>query len=277
MRFGAPVPADARDLDSWVRELRLRGYTAAFSPVEDTDDEALLKSVVKAASDAGVVIAEVGAWSNPLSPDPVERATALARCRKALWVADRIGASCAVNIAGSRGPKWDGPDPRDLTDETFDMVVEMCRAVIDDVKPARSAWALEPMPWMYPDSPDNYLRLIKAVDRKSFAAHLDPVNMISSPHRYFSNAAFLRECFSKLGPFIRACHGKDISLSGKLTVHLDEVRPGQGGLDYRTYLSELNRLGPDTPLLLEHLPSDAEFTAAASHVRSVAASLGISV
>jgi sugar phosphate isomerase/epimerase len=277
MRFGAPVPADHHDLDSWVRELRARRYTAAFSPVDDTDDESLLKAVVRAASDAGIIIAEVGAWSNPLSPDAAERAKALARCRNALWVADRLGANCAVNIAGSRGPKWDGPDPRDLTDETFDMVVEMCRAVIDDVKPSRAAWALEPMPWMYPDSPDSCLRLIKAVDRKAFAAHLDPVNMICSPQRYFANAAFLRECFSKLGPFIRACHGKDVLLSGKLTVHLDEVRPGQGALDYATYLSELNRLDPDTPLLLEHLPNDAEFTAAASHVRSVAARLGISI
>ena len=59
------------------------------------------------------------------------------------------------------------------------------------------------------------------------SVHLDPVNMICSPQRYFNNAAFLRECFAKLGPYIKSCHAKDILLRDTLTVHLDEMRPGE--------------------------------------------------
>ncbi len=77
----------------------------------------------------------------------------------------------------------------------------------------------------------------------------------------------IRECVGKLGPYIKSCHAKDIQLSGKLTVHLDEVRPGLGGLDYRTFLHELD---PDMPLLLEHLPSEEEYALAAEHIRLVA-------
>ncbi len=277
MRFGAPVPYEAGDVDGWIRELRARGYTAAFSPVDDTEDEALIREIAAVAGAAGIVIAEVGAWSNPLSQDDAERNAALERCRRALWVADRMGARCAVNIAGSRGAKWDGPDPRDLTDETFEMVVETCRAIIDEVKPTRAFWTLEPMPWMYPDSPESYLRLIEAVDRKAFAVHLDPVNMIASPERYFRNGDFIRECFRLLGPHVRSCHAKDILLGKDLTVHLDEVLCGRGALDFRAYLECLNALEADTPLLLEHLKTQEEFAVAAAHVRSVASGMEIAI
>ena len=58
-------------------------------------------------------------------------------------------------------------------------------------------------------------------------------------------------------------------------MHLDEVRPGLGSLDYRTFLRELDKLDPDTPLLLEHLPAEEEYALAARYVRSVAQEIGI--
>jgi sugar phosphate isomerase/epimerase len=175
-----------------------------------------------------------------------------------------------VNVAGSRGEEWYGPHEDNLTPDTFGLIVESVRSILDAVRPTRTYYTLEAMPWIYPDSPDSYLALLEAVDRDRFAVHLDPVNLISSPQRYYGNAALLRECFEKLGPYIRSCHAKDIALSGRLTTHLDEVRPGLGGLDYDTFLRELGRLDPDTPLMLEHLETEADYVLAAEHVREVA-------
>ena len=110
-----------------------------------------------------------------------------------------------------------------------------------------------------------------------FAVHLDPVNFINTPAKLYDNAALLRECFAQLGPHIRAVHAKDIVLEPRLTVHLDEVRPGLGVLDYPVLLREVDRLDPDMPLLVEHLGSDADYAAAVAHVRGVAESLGIAV
>ena len=151
------------------------------------------------------------------------------------------------------------------------MIVVSVQEIIDAVQPARTAYTLEAMQWLYPDSPDNYLRLIKAIDRKGCAVHLDPVNMVNSPERFFHNGALIRDCFAKLGPYIRSCHAKDVALSGKALVHLDEVRIGLGSLEYTTFLRELSRLDPDTPLMLEHLPNAEDYDLAAAHVRGVAA------
>ena len=267
-RLGGPVPA--KDPDSWIGELKSRGYRAAYCPVKEDADDATVKAYVQAAQKADIVISEVGAWrNNPLSDDAKTRAEAIKNIQVKLDLADRVGARCCVNVAGSRGERWAGPHEKNLTDETFDRIVETTRAIVDGVRPKRTYFTLEMMPWCYPDSPDAYVRLLKAIDRERFAVHLDPVNIVTSPQRYYNNGALIRECFKKLGPRLRSCHGKDILLSDKLTTHLDEVRPGLGGLDYKTFIAELSRY-PEVPLMLEHLKEQEEYRQAAEHVRSVA-------
>lgn len=68
-----------------------------------------------------------------------------------------------------------------------------------------------------------------------------------------------------------------MQLANRLTVHLDEVRPGQGGLDLHTLLRELTKLHPDLPIMLEHLPNETEYDLAAAHVRAVAKVEGIAL
>ncbi len=57
-----------------------------------------------------------------------------------------------------------------------------------------------------------------------------------------------------------------------LIVHLEEVRPGLGKLDYRTYLRELAKFDEDMPLMLEHLKSEDEYQLAADYILSIAQS-----
>ncbi len=277
MRFGAPVFDDCSTPELWVQAVQKQGYRAALCPasLQTPDDEVRLWG--KAAAQADIAIAEVGAWSNPLSPDEQERRRAVEKCTQSLDLAERLGARCCVNIAGSRSTQWDGPHPNNMSEETFDMIVESVRGIIDAVQPKRAFYVLETMPWIFPDSPDNYLRLLQAIDRPMLGVHLDPANMMNSPQRFFRNADFIRECFAKLGPYVKSCHGKDIALGTHLTVHLDEVRPGLGGLDYRVFLAELNKVDPDVTLLLEHLPNENEYSLAAQYVRSVAQEIGIAL
>ena len=274
MRLGGPVfefdsPAE------WIAALQRSGYRAAYCPVGVSAESTTIRAYASAAKAADVVIAEVGAWSNPLAPDSTTRLAALDTCKRSLALAEQIGARCCVNIAGSRGAKWDGPDAKDLTAETFDIVVATVKEIIDAVQPSQTFYALETMPWMYPDSPDSYLELIEAIDRPGFAVHLDPVNMINGPQRFFRNSAFIKECIAKLGPYIQSCHAKDVAFGGGFITHLDEVRPGLGSLDYATFLRELDHLDPDVPLMLEHLPSEQEYRLAAEYVRAVAGAIGV--
>ena len=270
MRLGGPIYGDRSIPESWVAAVQAKGYRASPCPCTVHDDADRVRAFAAAAEANDIVIAEVGAWSNPISPDDETRAAALEKCKAHLDLADRIGARCCVNISGAMGERWDGPHGDNLTDETFERIVACVRDIIDSVQPTRTFYTLETMPWAYPDSADSYLRLIEAIDRERFAVHLDPVNIVNCPERYFRSGDLIRECFAKLGPHIRSCHAKDILLHDRLTLHLDEVRPGQGGLDYRAFLGELAKLDPDTPLILEHLPTEDEYDLAAAHIRGIA-------
>jgi sugar phosphate isomerase/epimerase len=271
MRFGAGI-GNCKSPEEQVEKARRLGYTAIV--VDET--LASTHGYAETMRRAGIQLAEVGAWSNPMSRVPEEQKRALALCQSRLALAEELGARCTVNISGSRGARWDGPDAANLTDETFDMVVETVRAIVDAVKPKRTFYTLETMPWMYPDSADSYLALLRAVDRNAFAVHFDPVNMIASPRAFFGNAEMIRDFVAKLGGYIKSVHCKDVALLGELTVHIEERRPGCGGLDHAVLFSELARLDPDTSVLMEHLP-DTEYPPAAEHLRAVAKSVGVTL
>ncbi len=275
MRLGGPVFLPEADPERWIAALKAAGYRAAYCPVEADAGAEVIQAYAAAAAQADILIAEVGAWSNPLSADVETRQKAIEHCKRQLALADEIGARCCVNIAGSRGDVWDGPHPDNFSADTFDQIVVITREIIDTVQPARTCYTIECMPWIFPDSPDSYLELINAIDRDHFAVHLDPVNMINSPRRYFNNGEFLHECFSRLGPYIQSVHAKDILLSDQLTTHLGEVRPGLGTLNYRTFLRQMARLPGDTPIMLEHLPGEQEYQLAADYVRSIAGELSL--
>jgi sugar phosphate isomerase/epimerase len=276
VRLGCPLRQTWDSPEGWIATLREHGFRAAYWPLGEDADAATVRAYADAAHAADVVIAEIGAWqSNPISPDDATRARAIDYGKTRLQLADDVGARCCVNVAGSRGDTWDGPHPDNFSADTFALIVDTVREIVDAVAPRRAAYTLETMPWMPPDSADCYLELLRAIDRPHFAVHLDPANLVTSPRAYFDTAALLRECFAKLGPHIRVVHARDVALGNELTVRISEVRPGLGGLDYRVFLTETAKLDPDTPILVEHLTSEAEYRAAVAHVRGVADSLGL--
>jgi sugar phosphate isomerase/epimerase len=275
MRLGVSLETHSDDPEEIARAYVDAGYAAAVCPPVSLDQPERIRAIRAAFARHDVMLAEVGVWNNMLDPDSARRVAHVEANVYALALADEVGAVCCVNIAGSFHPtRWDGPHPHNLSEEVFERTVQNVRHIIDAVKPKRAFYTLETMPWVIPDSADSYLRLIEAVERPMFGVHLDPVNMINCPSRYYDNANFLRECFSKLGPWIVSCHGKDIVMRDRLTVHLDEVRPGLGVLDYQVFLQELSRLPGNVPLLLEHLPQE-EYSAARSYVVEVAAQAGL--
>lgn len=277
IRLGGPIFLKSDDPRELAREHRRLGYGAAYCPDAKADDTSRTKAIRDAFSAEGVVIAEVGAWRNILDPDSSKRTANLQYVTGRLALAEAVAARCCVDIAGSFNPNvWYGPDPKNLSAEFFDATVENCRRVLDEVKPRQTKFTIEMMPWSLPDGPDNYLKLIKAVDRKAFGVHLDVCNIINSPERYYNNSQVIKDCFRVLGPWITSCHAKDLFWAMEYNMHFVEVGPGRGGIDYRTYLSELAKLATDAPLMLEHLKKPEEYDDARNFIRQVGGELNLS-
>ena len=278
IRLGGPIFLRSDDPRELAREHRRLGYSAAYCPEAKAEDTARVREIERAFAAENVVIAEVGAWVNMLDPDAEKRAKNLHYVAERLALAEAVGARCCPDIAGSYNPKvWYGPHPKNLSQEFFDATVENCRRVIDEVKPKRTKFTIEMMGWNLPDSPDSYLKLLRAVDRPAFAVHMDVCNGINSPEKFYHNSEFISECFRKLGPWIASCHAKDLQWIPEMNVHFVEVIPGHGEMDYRTYLSEISRLPVDAPLMLEHLKTAEEYDEGKRYIMKVASEAGLSL
>lgn len=275
MRLGGQVFCSYDDPELWAQDAVKAGYRAVNPPFGTESDADTRRAFVQLCERHDLTIAEVGVWNNPLTDDQEASAAALDRCKACLQLADDLGARCAVNIAGSRGEKWDGPNPANFAVDTFELIVDQVREILRTVKPKRTKYTLETMPWVFPDSTESYVELIQAIDEPMFGAHLDIVNMIVSPRLFFDNANFSRHCVETLRPWLVGVHIKDMSLRSDLTVHLDERVPGDGDLDLGAMLAALATLPIGTPVLLEHMHSEADYARASQHVRSLAAQQGV--
>lgn len=276
LRLGGQVFLEDQQPELWAQAMQRAGFRAATCPF-DGKDRPLMQEYLKQAERSDIVIAEVGAWSNPISLDQSIAQQAISYCAERLQLADEIGARVCVNIAGSRGTVWDGPHELNLSEDTFALIVDTVRAIIDQVKPTRAKYALEMMPWVYPNSADSYLRLLQAIDRPQFAVHFDPVNIINSPDVYYYSDKLITDFIQKLGAHIVNVHAKDVYLQPKLTLHLDEVVPGRGNLRYDVLLRQLHALQRDIPVIIEHLSTNEQVAEAAAYIRSVAAAHSISL
>jgi sugar phosphate isomerase/epimerase len=260
-----------------AREHRRLGYSAAYCPRAKAEDAARAREIERAFAQENVIIAEVGAWVNLLDPDEGKRRANFRYVAERLALAEAVGARCCVDIAGSYHPKiWYGPHADNYSQKFFDATVENCRRLIDEVKPKRTRFTLEMMPWSWPNGPEQYLKLIRAIDRKAFGVHLDVCNGINGPERMYRNAEFITECFRKLGPWIVSCHAKDLQWVVEMNVHFLEVIPGRGQVDYRALLRELARLPADVPLMMEHLKTAEEYEEGKKYIQGVARELGLS-
>jgi sugar phosphate isomerase/epimerase len=276
IRLGAPVSVPGDDPEALARAHRAKGYRAAYCPAIRLDDRERIRATAEAFARHDVVIAEVGRWVNLLDPDPEARRKNVATVTEGLALAEAVGARCCVDIAGSFSTtSWFGPHPENLSPRFFDAAVENARRILDAVKPTRTTFAYEMMAWSLPDSADASLRMLKAVGRKAFAVHLDPCNLVNCPERYYRSSDLIRECYAKLGPHVASVHAKDLAWDVEMALHFREVRIGLGSIDHGVWLAEHARLCPEAPLMLEHLPGEAEYDAARDHLRATEDRLGL--
>ncbi len=275
MRIGGAIEREYKNPDEWYKYVSELGYRAVLAPVDYRASKEEKQAYIQCAREHDLVIGEVGVWKNIIALDDMERKAAIEYCINQLELAEELGANCCVNVAGSRGEIWDGFYAENYSKDTYALIVDSIRYVIDAVKPKKTFYTLETMPWMIPDSPDEYLKLIKDVDRKAFGVNLDYVNMINCPKRYLFCDDFIEECFTKLGPYIKSIHGKDVWMENSYTTLIHETMPGKGIVNYQKVARLCEKLGPDTTLFVEHLPDFESYKKAADYVREQAALAGV--
>jgi len=248
---------------------RALGLGAVNFPLSYENDDALIDEYVREAQKNSLVIAEVGVWRNTLDLNEEARKKAIQYAVGQLELADRIGASCCVNIIGARGSRWDGAYKDNFTKETWDLAVKTIREIIDEVNPKNTFFTIEPMPWMFPTGPDEYLDLLESVDRDRFAVHMDVFNWITTPRRYFFHEEFIGECFEKLGKHIKSCHLKGVKMEDDYTLFFRETSAENGGINTKHLIEKGLSFDENMPFIIEHLHTDEQYLNSVAYIKSL--------
>lgn len=279
MRLGGSVMKPYSSPKEWLAHVKELDYSCVIFPVDSSAPKQVQRDYAACCRDHDLLIGEVGVWRNVMSRDPSEREAAIQYAIRQLEMAEEVGANCCVNISGSPGELWDGYHPTLDTPAVYEDIIATTRRIIDAVKPQKSCYSLEPMPWMAPESPAQYLRMLKDMARPgAFKVHLDYCNMINSLDRYRHASEFITECFTLLGEHIVSVHAKDVKLTdGFLPLCIGEVPPGEGAIDLALVTRLAHSLGENTPVFVEHLPNHEAYMKAASAMRAAAERAGVAV
>lgn len=267
MRLGISSSLVHTSPEDWAQKMHALGCRSVVFPVDCTAADEVIDEYVKAAGRYDLQIAEVGIWRNAIAKDEQERQAAMDYSIGQLKLADRIGARCCVNVIGSIGARWDGAYAENFTPQIWERAVRMIQEIIDEAKPQRTFFTIEPMPWMYPTSPEEYERLIEDVRRDAFGVHMDVINMINTPQRYFFPQPFVEHCFDLLGERIKSCHLKDVLLGQEFTFRLQECACGEGTFCLERYAELAQKADPEMPMIIEHLHSDEDYVNSVAYVR----------
>lgn len=268
MRLGVSTDLGAKSSAEWISENKKLGLSAVVFPLNARDDENKIKEYAKAANDADITIAEVGIWRNAIDANPDVEKENLKYSIEQLALAEQIGANCCVNVVGAfSGNRWDGPTADNFSKEAWNKSVKMIQTVIDEVNPKNTYFTIEPMPWMIPTGPEEYLHLLEAVNRDRFAVHMDIINMINCPERYFFPEEFILKSFDLLKGKIKSCHLKDVDLLGDFTFQLRECACGEGTFPVDKYIAAATKEDANMPMIIEHLSGDNAYRESVDFVK----------
>lgn len=267
MRIGTNFTPPHDSPDQWAEILVDCGFRATAFPVDYRAPVNLIDAYVKAAQEHDIRIAEVGVWDSPHFPDPDRAKAAQTRCLEQFRLAEYVHADCCVNVSGAAGEKWFYCYRENFDQALYEKNVDFVQRLCDTVNPQHTVYALEPMQWMVPWSPQQYLQFLRDVDRKGCGVHMDVFNFVRDPYTYTHQEELMEEAFSLLGGSIASSHIKDITMSEGTTVVIQETLLGTGEGKLECYLNHLSQLPADMPVLLEHLNSLEEYKAAMAFLR----------
>lgn len=250
---------DAINVES-ARLVRQAGFLGASiffqQPLEVDKNKVLaLKDILDFAE---LEVAQANGWYEVLiHPDDCLRKDGIRGVQALCKIGRMLGAASVYVRPGSINPKgaW-YPHPDNLLPQTLDRLntsLKQCAiaAEAEGVILALEGHVLSPL-----NTPQRMRDTLDAVASPALKVNIDPVNFIGTVYDVYHTQGILNQLFDLLGNDIAAAHLKDLVVEDKLVLHITEVVPGEGTLDYDLFLRRMNSLCPEGYCLIEHLPDE---------------------
>ncbi len=262
-----------------IKRIRENGNTSMYlnrnfwRPVKDSEVGEFKEALKK----YGVLVFEFGGYSNIIAPNEAQRQRNLKNVVSCMEIAEELDCPMVGTITGCCDPDYGyNVHPDNWTEETWKFTVDSIKQILRDSAGMKVVLGMEAQVTTNLDGPKAHKRLLEDVGDPRCVTNLDPVNMISLSN-YYHTTELINECFDLLGESIYGCHAKDTYIwPDTQTVHVQEVCPGRGVLDYETYLVRMSRLKWPRTIQPEHIPED-QYPEARAYIRKVAAKVGVKI
>ncbi len=214
-----------------------------------------------------------------------EHESALQHYRRQLRHAKILGAHC-VGFGWSK-EFLDRPTTEIWSEDTWQQRLAAVAELAEAAEDAGVDVAGHPLFFSPLHSIERYKQMLKSVASPRLKVLMDIVNL-TKPQMVFNTTDFINEVFDELGEHITAIHAKDVKISGAglgpspkvekglSLIHVDEVPPGEGIMDFRTILRRLGELGHDVTMYVEHF-SYEDTIAGQQYIRYVAREVDVAL
>jgi sugar phosphate isomerase/epimerase len=252
------LPGDFRQIDEGVAaRVRAAGFTGVscfFSDPLSVEERELvrLKTILNG---HGVQVAQTnGAYPVLVHPDEAQRHEGVRRVQRMCEISRRLDAGSVYVRPGSLNPAggWT-PHPQNTHPATIERLIRSLKEIAPIAESEGVTLAIEGGTVSPLDAPERVREVIEAVRSPALRFNADPVNFIGTLKDVYDTTAFLTHFFDVLGEFTVAGHAKDIAVGDCIPLQFHEVVPGEGLLDYETFLRRFETARPDGYLLIEHL------------------------
>ena len=241
---------------------RVRGHGFAGSslfinkPLEAQPAD--VKKVSQAFKDGGLEIAQLNGWYEALcNYDDALRAQGVAGMIALARIGAALQAPSVYVRPGGHNPAghWYA-HPENHTRRTFDNVVDSLKQVCKVGEQEGVFIAVEGHVLSCLDTPQRIRDLVDAVGSPALKFNYDPVNFTGSVKDVHDTRCILQQLKELMGSFTIAAHAKDCALGDELVLHIKEVVPGTGKMNYEMFMKDFQELVPDGFFIIEHLPDE---------------------
>ncbi|NJN19837.1 MAG: sugar phosphate isomerase/epimerase [Oscillochloris sp.] len=228
------------------------GYGSIQAHFAQGCDEQLARKLVRATGEAGLSIAAISGYANPLQPEQAPMGATLVDLADLVELMPLLDTRILVSWSGTYAGELLGPDHRNQSPAAWDALrrsVEELSPLLDQVE---AILALEPYQSHTLNTAARITTFCREMNSPYLGVVLDPPNLLP-PDSWGDQEAALADLCASLAPFVRLVHLKDMRLQdGKL----DLPGPGRGVLNYPAFLTAMNWSDLSAPLIVEHVTID---------------------
>lgn len=196
-----------------------------------------------------ITMVAINGMFNMIDPEPEKRQHGLARLGVVASACRALGTSVIALCTGSRNPRsmW-LPHPDNDTPEAWNDLIACMTQAVQIAEQYQITLAFEPEVSNVVDSARKARRLLDEVASPRLKVVMDAANIFHSGELPRMRE-ILDEAFQLLGEDISFAHAKDLDHDGEA----GHLAAGTGVLDYQQYLSLLDELSTNVPLILHGL------------------------